>query len=184
MKKTNKKNTSKSWNDMSRSEKTIGIVVLIIIVVVIISIVRAAASGIESSLETNNDQQQQEKVESKTEKANTNTDNNQQKANSNSDKEDLPKQTNNEISQSDAEDVCQDANFLQNYIDINDTSIVTFSYSPYFSDMGDGTKSLQWNGKDNSSGDSLLFTCDVSKANGKTTIDQLVIDSNVVYESN
>ena len=86
------------------------------------------------------------------------------------------------ISQSDAEDVCQDANFLQDYVTLSDTSIVTLSYDPQFSDMGDGTKSLQWNGKDKKADKSILFICDVAKDGDKTVVRQLVIDGGVVYE--
>ena len=85
------------------------------------------------------------------------------------------------ISQSDAESVCQDANFLQDYVTLSDTSIVTLSYDPQFSDMGDGTKSLQWNGKDKKADKSILFMCDVAKDGDNTVVEQLVIDGDVVY---
>lgn len=65
MKKPNKKNTSKNWNDMSRSEKTIGVIGLTIIAVIIIVIGRAVIGGIGGSLETKNEQPKQEKIESK-----------------------------------------------------------------------------------------------------------------------
>ncbi len=95
--------------------------------------------------------------------------------------ENVVKPDTKEISRLDAERACQDANFLQNYVDISDTSIVTFSYKPYFTDMGDGTKSLQWNGKDKPSGNSILFVCDVAKENNKVVVKGLAIDGVGVY---
>lgn len=93
-----------------------------------------------------------------------------------------PKDKTKDIVQSDAEEVCQDANFLQSYISLDDTSIVTFSYKPSFTDMGDGIKVLQWSGEDRGADRSILFVCDVVKDGDKTTVKQLAIDGDVVFE--
>lgn len=47
-----------------------------------------------------------------------------------------------EINKSHAENVCQDVNFLQNYIDLKNTSTVNLSYSTYFSEL-EGTAVVQ-----------------------------------------
>lgn len=81
-----------------------------------------------------------------------------------------------EITKSQAEKVCQDANFLQNYVDLNDTKIVTLKYSPAFMDAGDGKKYLSWNGERRSTGESIVFECTVAKSGDDVVVRSLTID--------
>lgn len=93
----------------------------------------------------------------------------------------------NKISQSAAENYCQDANLLQNYIDISKTSIVTTSYSPWFGDSGmkasngNPIYTLQWNGKDKSNGKAIGFVCDVSGSDKNIKLHNLAINGTSVY---
>lgn len=97
-----------------------------------------------------------------------------------------PKQS-NKISQSAAEQYCQDANLLQNYINISKTSIVTLSYNPWFGDSGmkasngDPIYTLQWSGKDKSNDKSIMFVCDVSGSDKNTKLHNLAINGTSVY---
>ena len=151
-------------NKMSKTKKTILIVAGVVVALLLIGLLSGDSEQKDDSVKT--PEQSVNKSESKP-----------------ADKPvEQSKPKDKSISQSDAENVCQDANFLQNYISLSDTSIVTFSYSPDFSDMGDGTKSLQWNGKDKKADKSILFMCDVAKDGDKTVVEQLVIDGDVVYE--
>lgn len=86
------------------------------------------------------------------------------------------KQETKPISQSDAEDVCQDANFLQNYISISDTSIVTLSYNPYFTEVEGTAKQLIWNGEDKTTDKAISFICDVDYKDGEVEVIGLAID--------
>lgn len=157
----------KQWNEMDRAEKTMGLIGLAVIIFIIMIII----SGIVSSTKkTNTSKPKQTNTEHK------------EAPKPVPQKKEQPKPAPKAISQSDAEDVCQDANFLQKYVSLKDTSIVTLSYNPYFTDMGDGIKSLQWNGKNKNTDNSILFICDVAKGGDKTVVKKLVIDATVVYE--
>lgn len=91
------------------------------------------------------------------------------------------------ISQSAAENYCEDAGLLGKYVDISNTSIVTLSYKPYYSDSGMKTSAgspiytLQWNGKDKSTDDSVLFVCEVSGTDKSITLNSLAINGKAVY---
>lgn len=93
----------------------------------------------------------------------------------------------NVVSQSAAENYCQDAGLLQNYIDIKTTDIVTLSYNPHYIDSGmkasngDAIWDLQWSGKNKSTGASVGFVCMVSGTDKKVTLNELAIDGKAVY---
>lgn len=75
-----------------------------------------------------------------------------------------------DISQAEAEQVCQNPNVLRQYIDIEAVDIVPAdSYTPYFVDNGDGTKSLQWSGSYKNSGQKVFFACSVAHE-GETVV--------------
>ncbi|HEY5442277.1 MAG TPA: hypothetical protein VIJ68_01950 [Candidatus Saccharimonadales bacterium] len=91
------------------------------------------------------------------------------------------------LDQNAAENYCQDAALLQKYINIKTTSIVTLSYNPQYNDSGshaangDKIYSLQWDGKNKTTGDKILFVCDVSGTDKKITLHNLAIDGTSVY---
>lgn len=157
----------KQWNEMDKAEKTMGLIGLAVIIFIIMIIISAVVS---SAKNTDTGKPKQTITEPK------------EAPKSTPQRKEQPKPAPKAISQSDAEDVCQDANFLQNYVSLKDTSIVTLSYKPYFTDMGDGIKSLQWNGKNKNTDSSILFVCDVSKDGDKIVVKKLAIDAAVVYE--
>lgn len=163
------KQKRKEWNQMSKAEKTIGLVGVAIVAFVALAVLSGIIGAISGSSNSSTDRSKEAtKTEQKAENQPTEQTKEQPKART--------------ISQSDAENVCQDANFLQNYISLNDTSIVTLSYNPTFTDMGDGTKSLQWNGKDKPSNSNILFVCDVALKGDKVEVQYLAIDGDTVYE--
>ncbi len=85
------------------------------------------------------------------------------------------------ITLSQAEKVCQDANFLQNYLDINDTKVLTIKYKPVFIDQEDGTKYLSWYGEQRSTKTVIAFECVVHEVEGKVAVKSLTIDGVEVY---
>ncbi len=161
------KQKRKNWNEMSKVEKTIGLMGVVIIGFIALAIISGIVGVITGS--GDNNPKETTKTEQKT----------VEEPKPQAQEQPKPK----EISQPDAENVCQDANFLQNYINLENTSIVTFSYRPYFTDMGDGTKSLQWNGKDKTTDSSILFVCDVATEGDKVVVKHLAISGNTVYDA-
>lgn len=87
-------------------------------------------------------------------------------------KQEAPK----DISLSDAEEVCQDANFLQNYLNLKDTSIVTLSYNPYLGNSKGTEKQLIWNGKNKTNDKVISFICDVDYKDDEIVVIGLTID--------
>ncbi len=92
------------------------------------------------------------------------------------------------LTQSAAENYCQDANLLQNYIDIKTTSIVQATdYNPWFGDSGstasngDKIYTLQWSGKNKDTDAKVGFVCDISGTDKNITLHNLAIDGKSVY---
>ena len=84
------------------------------------------------------------------------------------------------VTKIEAENACQDANLLKQYIDLDKISIVTTSYNPYFGDDGSGNALLQWSGENKDTGSKVLFVCTVAKENGKAVVKSLAIDGKQV----
>ena len=91
------------------------------------------------------------------------------------------------VSQSAAENYCQDAGLLDKYIDTKTTAIVTTSYNPQYVDSGmkasNGNEiwDLQWSGKNKSTGESIGFVCLVSGTDKSITLHSLAINGTAVY---
>ena len=92
------------------------------------------------------------------------------------------------LTQGAAEKYCQDANLLQNYIELKETSIVQATdYKPWFGDSGmkasngDKIYTLQWSGKNKETDAKIGFVCDVSGKEGSIVLHNLAIDGKSVY---
>jgi len=84
------------------------------------------------------------------------------------------------ISESDAEVACQDANITLRYTDANNVSLIDiWNYNAQYSDNGDGTANLRWNGKDKDSDSTVFFDCDLSKDGENVRVTKLtaVVDN-------
>ena len=96
--------------------------------------------------------------------------------------------TSNELSRSDVESYCQDAELLNKYINISNISIVTLDYSPNYYQMQDGYDSkgnpfyyLSWSGKDKKSKSAIPFSCWISGTKGDITLHYLSINGSGVF---
>lgn len=98
-----------------------------------------------------------------------------------------PVMVSNKVSQSAAENYCQDAGLLGKYIDTKTTDIVTLSYNPQYVDSGtkatngDEIWDLQWTGKNKSTGEGVGFVCMVSGTDKSITLHDLAINGTAVY---
>lgn len=86
-----------------------------------------------------------------------------------------------EITQSQAEKVCQDAAFIRKYTPESVSLISITKYTPVLMDYDDTTKNFSWSGKNNDTGDTVRFSCNVKVIDGKVTPISLAIDGESVY---
>lgn len=94
-----------------------------------------------------------------------------------------------EVSEGAAEQYCQDAGLLEEYISLEDNSIINLaSYNKYYTDSGsvdeDGNPIwvFQWNGKNKQTGEPILFVCQVSGVDDNSIeLHSLAIDGSPVY---
>ena len=74
----------------------------------------------------------------------------------------------NSISKNDAEELCQDASITGSFTRTYNVSLIdVWTYNAKYTDNGDGTGNLTWNGKDKDTDYVVAFSCDVTT--GKDT---------------
>ena len=86
-----------------------------------------------------------------------------------------------EITQSQAEKACQDAAFIRKYTPESVSIISITKYTPVLIDYDNTTKNFSWSGKNNDTGDTVRFSCNVKVIDGKVTPISLAIDGESVY---
>ena len=164
------KQRRKEWDDMSKTEKTVGLVILAIVAIIIIA-VAASIAGSGTGDDAANDSQPSPSQEA---------------GNDNSSGESGSRVS---LSESDAEKFCQDDNLTpiltgnSQYSDIN--MIDMWNYNKKYIEVGEENENgypvmqLSWNGKKGD--DTVAFSCYVSGTKENTVLHYLSMDGETMH---